>query len=72
MSRESLLETAIDTARLAVRDHLKVMRNEIIRPWDEGSREPGAETGRRLGLALSASAIALGVGLAFYAVFAGD
>ncbi len=72
MSDDSLLEMAIDTARTAARGHLKVMRNEIIRPWDEGSQEPGAETGRRIGLALSASAIALGVGLAFYAVFAGD
>ena len=72
MRDESLVEMAIDTARQAARGHLKVMRNEIIRPWDEGSQEPGAETGRRIGLALSASTIALGVGLAVYAVFAGD
>ena len=72
MSDESLLEMAIGTARHAARGHLRIMRNEIVRPWDEGSREPGAETGRRLGLALTASAIALGLGLAFYSVFGGD
>lgn len=72
MSNESLLESAIDTAREAARGHLEIVRTEITRPWDEGSREPGAETGRRLGLALTVSAIALGAGLAFYAVFAGD
>lgn len=72
MTSDSLLESAIDTAREAARGHIEVVRREITRPWNEGSREPGAETGRRLGLTLSISAIALGVGLAFYAVFAGD
>ncbi len=72
MSDESLLELALDAARAAARGHLEIMRREITRPWEEGSPSRGAETGRRLGLALTVSALALGVGLAFYAVFAGD
>ncbi|TFG64649.1 MAG: hypothetical protein E4H28_04975 [Gemmatimonadales bacterium] len=72
MSNESLLESAIDTAREAARDHLKVVRSEITRPWYEGSQEPGAEVGRRIGLGLTISALALGVGLALYVVLGGD
>ena len=72
MSDDSLLELALDTARDAARGHIEIVRREIARPWAEGSPEPGAETGRRLGLALTISALALGVGLAFYAVFAED
>lgn len=70
MSDESLLDSAIDTAREVARDHLEVVRSEITRTWDEGSREPGAETGRRLGLGLTISAVGLGVGLALYSAFA--
>ena len=72
MSDESLLELALETARDAARGHMEIVRRELTRPWDEGSPARGAETGRRLGLALTISALALGVGLAFYAVFAGD
>jgi hypothetical protein len=62
----------IGEVRDAARDHVAVLRGELARSWREGSREPGAETGRRLGLGLTLSAVLLGAGLAFYSVFTRD
>ncbi|MFQ5529269.1 MAG: hypothetical protein ACE5FP_02880 [Gemmatimonadota bacterium] len=62
----------IDEVREVARDHLEVVRREFTRPWEEGSAEPGAEMGRRLGLGLTLSAFFLGAGLALYAIFGGD
>jgi hypothetical protein len=72
MSDDSLIDSAIDTARDAARDHLAVLRGELARSWRDGSHEPGAETGRRLGLGLTLSAVLLGAGLAFYSAFSRD
>ncbi len=62
----------INEVRDVAREHLGVVRRELTRPWDEGSSLPGAETGRRLGLALTLSALVVGAGLALYAIFGGD
>ncbi|MDH3297023.1 MAG: hypothetical protein OEM96_01925 [Gemmatimonadota bacterium] len=62
----------ISEVRDIARDHLAVVRREFTRPWDEGSLQPGAETGRRLGLALTLSALVAGAGLALYSILGGD
>lgn len=66
----NVLDEVLD--RRAAREYVKSMRRELARPWYEGSREPGADVGRSLGLALTASSLVLGVGLALYAAFGGD
>jgi len=66
----NILDEVLD--RRAARDYVKSVRRELARPWYEGSQEPGAEVGRSLGLALAASSLVLGVGLALHAVFGGD